>query len=102
VKQVKLGGGGVKAGGKTPFCDVTDGFQVDVDTDNDGDIDLEDQFVFSVSCVDDLDTPWDETAYCPLSSVIWEVDTEETTSQAKAQIFVAHTGAASVKTGKIR
>jgi hypothetical protein len=103
VKQVKLGGGGVKAGGKTPFCDITEGFTVDVDTNNDGTVDLTDQFVFSVSCVDDPATlDVDETLYCPLSSVIWEVDTEETTSQAKAQIFVGHTGTASVKTGKIR
>ena len=103
VKQVKLGGGGVKAGGKTPFCDITEGFTVDVDIENDGIIDLEDQFVFTVSCVDNPDTlDVDETQYCPLSSVIWDIDTEETTSQAKAQIFVGHTGTASVKTGKIR
>lgn len=104
VKQVKLGGGGgVKAGGKTPFCDITQGFTVDVDIENDGTIDLEDQFVFTVSCVDNPDTlDVDETQYCPLSSVIWDIDTEETTSQAKAQIFVGHTGTASVKTGKIR
>ena len=103
VKQVKLGGGGAKAGGKTPFCDITEGFTVDVDTDNDGFADLVDQFVFTVSCVDNPATlDVDETQYCPLSSVIWDVDTEETTSQAKAQIFVSHTGAASVRTGKIR
>ena len=56
-----------------------------------------------MSCVDNPATlDVDETQYCPLSSVIWDVDTEETTSQAKAQIFVSHTGAASVRTGKIR
>jgi hypothetical protein len=99
VKTVKPGG---KAGGKTPFCDITDGFLVDVDTNGDEVTDLSDQFVFSVSCLDNpLTLDVDESLYCPLSSIIWDVDEEETTSQAKAQIFVAHTGAASVKTGKI-
>jgi hypothetical protein len=111
VKQVKLGGKGVSAGGKTPFCDITEGFLVDVateDTDDNGVIDgnddasLTDQFVFTVSCVDNPDTLENETLYCPLSSIIWDVDEEETTSLAKAQIFVSHTGAASVKTGKIK
>ena len=99
VKSVKPGG---KAGGRTPFCNVTDGFLVDVDGDGDGNAELVDEFVFSVSCVDNPDTTnIDESLYCPLSSIIWDVDEEETTSQAKAQIFVSHTGAASVKTGKI-
>jgi hypothetical protein len=81
---------------------MTDGFLVDVDGDGDGSAELLDQFVFSVSCVDNPDTTnIDESLYCPLSSLIWDVDEEETTSQAKAQIFVSHTGAASVKTGKI-
>ena len=102
VKSVKLGGKGVQAGGKTPFCNVTDGFLVDVDTNVDGNIDLYDQFIFSVSCSDNLLTPLDETLYCPLSSIIWDIDETETTSQAKAQIFVAHTGSANVRTGKIR
>jgi hypothetical protein len=103
VKTVKTGG---KGGGKTPFCNVTDGFMVDVDFDGDGIVDPEDadpQFVFSVSCVDNpatLDVY--EPDYCPLSSIIWDVDEEETTSQAKAQIFVGHTGAARVQTGKLR
>jgi hypothetical protein len=102
AKQVKLGGkNGVSAGGKTPFCDVTDGFEVDVDSENDGTTDLFDQFVFSISCVNNPDTELDETQYCPLSSIIWDVDEEETTSQAKAQVFVGHTGSASIKTGKI-
>lgn len=103
AKQVKLGGkNGVSAGGKTPFCDVTEGFEVDVDTENDGITDLFDQFVFSISCVDNpLTTDINETEHCPLSSIIWDVDEEETTSQAKAQVFVGHTGSASIKSGKI-
>lgn len=100
VKSVKPGG---KAGGKTPFCDITDGFEVDVDTDGDGVADSLDQFVFSVSCVDNpLTLDVNEALYCPLSSIIWDVDEEETTSQAKAQIFVSHTGAARVQPGKIK
>jgi hypothetical protein len=99
VKSVKPGG---KAGGKTPFCNVTDGFLVDVDGDGNGSAELFDQFVFSVSCVDNLaTTDVNESLYCPLSSIIWDVDEEETTSQAKAQIFVSHTDAVNVKTGKI-
>jgi hypothetical protein len=99
VKSVKAGG---KAGGKTPFCDITDGFEVDVDTSGDGVVDAVDQFVFSVSCWDNPATEPDETLYCPLSGIIWDIDEEETTSQAKAQIFVAHTGTARVQAGKIR
>ncbi len=112
VKKVKLGGKGVKAGGKTPFCDITDGFLVDVmpvDTNGDGVIDendepfLWDQFVFSISCLDNPDTEFvDETLYCPLSSVIWDIDEENTTSKAKVQIFVGHTGAAKIKAGKVK
>jgi hypothetical protein len=111
VKQVQLGGKGVKAGGKTPFCNITDGFLVDVitdDTNGDGAVDssdtvsLTDEFVFSVSCIDNpATTDLNETLYCPLSGIIWDVDTEETTSQAKAQVFVGHTSSASVKSGKI-
>jgi hypothetical protein len=99
VKSVKPGG---KAGGKTPFCDITDGFEVDVDTSGDGDVDVFDQFVFSVSCWDNPDTELNETLYCPLSGIIWDIDEEETTSQAKAQIFVGHTGTARVQVGKIK
>jgi len=112
VKQVKLGGKGRKAGGKTPFCDITDGFLVDVitdDTNDDGVIDelddttQVDQFVFSISCVDNPDTPdVDETLYCPLSSVIWDVDELNTTSQATVQIFVGHTGTAKIQSGKVK
>lgn len=107
VKQVKLGGKNPeKGGGKTPFCDVTDGFEVDVDTDKplDGIPNLLDQFVFTISCFDDPATAHDETlnaSSCPLSSVIWEIDEEGTTPKAHVQIFVSHTGSASVKTGRI-
>jgi hypothetical protein len=104
VKRVKLAGkNGVSKAGKTPFCDITDGFLVDVDTNNDGVVDLPDQFIFSVSCVDNLDTPdIDESLYCPLSELIWEIDPNNTTSQATAQIFVSHSGSAAVTGGKIR
>jgi len=103
VKSVKLGGKGVQAGGKTPFCPITDGFLVDVDRNGDGTIDEFDQFVFSVSCVDNpLTLGVDERLYCPLSSIIWDVDEEETTSQGQAQIFVAHTGVAQIREGKIK
>ena len=101
VKQVKLGGKGVPAGGKTPFCDITDGFEVDIDTDGVEGIDLYDQFIFGVSCWDNADTPADETLYCPLSNIIWDVD-ELTDSKAKAQIFVAHTDSVRVQAGKIK
>jgi hypothetical protein len=33
--------------------------------------------------------------------MIWEVDERETTSKAKVQVFVSHTGSAPVKGGKI-
>lgn len=126
VKSVKLGGKNPsKGGGKTPFCDITNGFTGDVITaDNNGDGVIDDadvidangdgvidefdgvllsEFVFSVSCVDNLDTvDVDETMYCPLSQVVWDVDEEETTSRAKAQAFVSHTGSSQVKSGKIR
>ena len=113
VKQVKLGGkNGVTAGGKTPFCDITDGFMVNVDPDgdgpllpidSDGDGIPDDLFIFGVSCVDNPETyDVDESLYCPLSSIIWEVDTDVTTSQAKAQIFVSHTGETRITSGKIR
>jgi hypothetical protein len=111
VKSVKLGGkNGVSAGGKTPFCDITDGFMVNVDTDGDGSVQDTDGdgipdefFIFGVSCVDNPATlDIDESLYCPLSSMIWEIDTEETTSQAKAQLFVSHTGSASIQSGKIK
>jgi hypothetical protein len=66
-------------------------------------VDLLDQFIFSVSCVDNLDTPdIDESLYCPLSKLIWEIDPANTTSQATAQIFVSHTGFSAVTGGKIR
>jgi hypothetical protein len=104
VKQVKgAGGGGAKAGGKTPFCDISDGFEVDVDSNADGVIDSYDQFVFGirVGCLDDpATTTVNESLSCPLSSIVWATD-EDTTSQAKAQIFVGHVGAVNVKTGKI-
>lgn len=104
VKQVKgAGGDGVKAGGKTPFCNITDGFEVDVDFNSDGVIDTTDAFIFGirVGCLDDpLTTTVDESLSCPLSSIVWATD-EDTTSQAKAQIFVAHVGSVNVKTGKI-
>jgi hypothetical protein len=103
VKQVKgAGGGGNKAGGKTPFCDVTDGFEVDVDYDSDGVVDNTDAFIFGTrtGCLDDPATAVDESLACPLSGVVWGTD-DDTTSQAKAQIFVAHVGSVNVKTGKI-
>jgi len=101
VKQVKLGGKGVQAGGKTPFCNITDGFEVDVDTSGDGVADLVDQFIFSVGCLDDPATELNESMYC-LSNIIWDIDEDETTSRAKAQIFVSHSGSATVTGGKIK
>ncbi len=98
VKQVKG-----KAGGKTPFCDISSGFGVDVDYDSDGVVDTTDAFVFGIraGCLDDpLTTTVDESLACPLSGVVWGTD-EDTTSQAKAQIFVAHVGSVNVKTGKV-
>lgn len=103
VKSVKLGGRGAKAGGKTPFCDISNGFEVDVDENNDGIIDTFDNFIFGIriGCLDDpLTTTVDESLSCPLSGVVWGTD-EDTTSKAKAQIFVAHVGSVNVKTGKI-
>ena len=107
VKQVKKGGGGTPAGGKTPFCDITDGFEVDVIYDTDGNGTLEtfpDQFVFGVrtACLDDPTTPAiEESDSCPLSGVVWgDFETNEF-SKAQAQIFVAHTGNVSIRTGKI-
>jgi hypothetical protein len=105
VKQVKGGGGGgVKAGGKTPFCNITDGFEVDVDlAPTDGVIDLTDYFVFGVrvACLDDpATTTVDESLSCPLSGIVWATD-EDTTNQAKAQVFVSHVGSVNVRTGRI-
>jgi hypothetical protein len=104
VKQVKLGGkNNGKGGGKTQFCDITDGFLVDVDSDGEGGADSFDDFVFSISCLDNPDTlDVDESLFCPLSSLIWDVDEGNTTSQAKAQVFVGHTGSAKIKGGKIK
>jgi len=108
VKQVSLKGkNGKKGGGKTAFCDITDEFQVDVDVDGDGvfdvdaGFDLADQFIFSVSCLGVPETYVDESASCALSRMIWDVDEGNTTSKAKAQVFVGHTGEAKIKGGKI-
>jgi hypothetical protein len=108
VKEVKLGGkNSTKGGGKTPFCDMTGEFEVDVDINDDGIIDTDpaageqDQYLFSISCVDVPETIEDESATCPLSRMIWEMDEENTTTKAKAQVFVGHTGTTSVKGGKI-
>jgi len=102
VKQVKLGGKNTSTGGgKTPFCDISDEFLVDVDQNGDGIADFLDQFIFGVSCFDDPATLIDESLYCPLSSLIWEINPDQTTSKATAQIFVSHTGSASLKSGRI-
>jgi hypothetical protein len=112
VKKVKIGGKNPsKQGGKTPFCDITDGLYVDVATvDTNGDLVVDgndiptyvDQFIFSISCWDDPATiDVDESAFCPLSSLVWDVDENDTTAKAKAQIFIAHTGSVSIKSGKI-
>mgnify|MGYP001812639569 CR=1 FL=1 len=108
VKQVKLGGkNNAKGGGKTPFCDMTSEFEVDVDVNGDGiiatdpDSGEQDQYLFSISCVDVPETTEDESATCPLSRMIWEVDEVNTTTKAKVQVFVGHTGAARIKGGKI-
>jgi len=103
VKQVKLGGKNLaSAGGRTPYCDITEGFLVDVDTNNDGTVDYADQSIFSVAgCLDDPATLLDESSLCPLGSLIWEIDPTATTLKATAQIFVGHTGAVSLKTGKV-
>jgi len=101
VKQVKPNARG--GGGRTPFCDVTKGFLVDVDTNGDDIPEEENAFVFGirVGCVDDLATPTvDESQFCPLSGIVWETG-DGTTSQAKVQIFVSHTGAAYVRNGRI-
>jgi len=116
VKSVKPNGKG--GGGRTEFCDITEGFTVDVDGDGDGIndddlndcdpitgqcVDAEDQFVFSISCLDNPDTiDINEEEFCPLSRIIWDVDENETTEKATAQIFVGHTGSARVRTGKIK
>jgi len=74
-----------------------------VDVDGDGVIDSSDQFIFGVSCLDnELTLDVDESLFCPLSSLIWEIDPTNTTSQATAQIFVSHTSFAEVTKGKIR
>ena len=73
--------------------------------DGDGDADLaeeQDQFLFSISCVDVPETIEDESLGCPLSRMIWGVDEEDTTTKAKAQMFVGHTGSANIKGGKIK
>lgn len=104
AKQVKLGGKNTsKGGGKTSFCNITDEFLVDIDTDGDDLADMFSQYLFSVSCPDDPDTLVDESAECPLSQMIWDIDTtdENTTTKAKAQVFVGHTDSTSIKGGKI-
>lgn len=107
VKQVKLGGKNSKSGGgKTNFCDITGEFEVDVDTNGDDVIDdalgEADQFIFSVTCVDVPETIEDESQTCPLARMIWEVDQDNTTTKAKAQVFVSHTGTTNLKGGKIK
>jgi hypothetical protein len=106
VKEVKLGGkNNTRGGGKTPLCDMTGEFEVDVDFNGDGVIDATlgeaDQYLFSISCVDVPETIEDESASCPLSRMIWDVDESNTTTKAKAQVFVGHTGIARVRGGKI-
>lgn len=105
VKQVKLGGKNTaKGGGKTPFCDMTAEFEVDVDIDGDGFATLpeeQDQYLFTISCVDVPETLEDESETCPLSRMIWEMDPDNTTVKAKAQVFIGHTGSARIKGGKI-
>ncbi|ABV36106.1 hypothetical protein Ssed_1495 [Shewanella sediminis HAW-EB3] len=111
VKQVSLKGkNSKKGGGKTEFCDITEEFMVDIDVDgdlafdggdDDGDVDIANQFIFSVSCLDltgDLYVVAPED--CELSRIIWEVD-NSTTSKAKAQVFVGHTGEVKIQKGKI-
>ena len=107
VKQVKLGGkNSAKGGGKTNFCDITGEFEVDVDINGDDVIDPAldeaDQFIFSVTCVDVPETVEDESLTCPLARMIWEVDENNTTTKAKAQVFVSHTGSTNLKGGKIK
>ena len=104
AKQVKLGGKNTsKGGGKTAFCNITNEFLVDVDTDGDDLADMFSQYIFSISCPDDPDTEVDESAECPLSQMIWDVDTTEgsTTTKAKAQVFIGHTDSTGIKGGKI-
>jgi hypothetical protein len=106
VKQVKLGAkNSRKGGGKTAFCDITPEFEVDVDLDGSGfidDVTEEDQFIFSVSCEDVPETvDVDESQTCDLARMIWEIDAS-TTSKAKAQVFVSHTGKTNIKGGKIK
>lgn len=108
VKQVSLKGkNSKKGGGKTAFCDITDEFMVDVDVDGDGVFnvdagDLANQFIFSVSCFDLTgDGATIDPVECELSRMIWDVDENNTTSKAKAQVFVGHTGEAMIKKGKI-
>ena len=107
VKQVSLGGKNPKkGGGKTNFCDMTGEFEVDVDLDGDDVITPElgesDQFLFSVTCVDVPETLEDESETCPLARMIWEIDESNTTTKAKAQVFVSHTGSSSLKGGKVK
>lgn len=107
VKQVSTGGKNPKkGGGKTNFCDITGEFEVDVDLDGDDvinpDLGEADQFLFSVTCVDVPETLEDESETCPLARMIWEIDESNTTSKAKAQVFVSHTGSSNLKGGKIK
>ena len=106
VKQVKLSGkNSSKGGGKTLFCDMTGEFEVNVDLNGDGIIDTtldeQDQYLFSISCVDVPETIEDESATCPLSRMIREMDAKNTTTKSKAQVFVGHTSTTNVKGGKI-
>jgi hypothetical protein len=34
--------------------------------------------------------------------MIWSIDEQSTTTKAKAQVFVSHTGSANIKGGKIK
>ncbi len=102
VKQVKLKGKNPsKGGGKTPFCDISPEFLVDVDENDDGSVDLVDQFIFTISCLDVPETDVDESLSCPLSRIIWDVDEANTSAKAKAQVFVSHTDRDRIKGGKI-
>lgn len=104
VKPVKFGGKNTRqGGGRAFFCDITKGFLIDADSDGDGYIDLNQEFIFSISCLDNLDTPnLNEARFCPLNSFIWDVDEANTSSQAKAQVFVGHTGSAKIGSGRIK
>ena len=60
-----------------------------------------DQFVLSSSCLEDPLATLDETLYCSLGGIIWDINEEPTALQATVETFVGSNGSAAIRREKI-